>query len=238
MKPFFLTNRQSQGSVQFQSRYRGASCGTDPHHTNPVPTEMQPPRVLAWVEQRDSCPGLRVGRLLSRAFSEGTRNAGQRQIVERGCTARVDRYDVIHMESGFLADLGQPAVFAAVLRSLQHLTPQVGRHGHVFRQTDDSAAGRAGEAGKGLQQGQPNLRPRASQPASTDALGPACRAKCGAGLKPPSAIETGPDRPASRLPVGWLETYASCLSAGHSKRKRQGCPRSGRRSSNCGGLES
>ena len=210
---FFLSDRLRDGPVQFQSQNGGASSGAEAYQTHPAPAKMKPPRVAARIEQRRCRARERVGRGLPCALAERTGNAGESQVVESGFAASQNRNHVVGVKGRFLARLGQTAVFAAVLRPLNHMPPQMCRHHHALTPPAGSTAGIASGGGRVVRSSPPSLRPPAFPRPSKPAPGPACRAASGAVGERLWAGGTARGRLASGLQLEWLEAYVFSLMA-------------------------
>jgi len=206
-KNFFVADCLGHGAVQVQRGNGGASGGADAEGTNSVPTKMQSPRVATGIEQTNFLSGLRVTRGESCSFAQRTRDAGQSEIFE-GCFAvGVDGNDVVNVEGRFLRGLGKAAVFAAILRPKNDLTPKLRRYGHAVSGGRCSIVGNADGAGKAVRRGQPNPRLRAFRRASSGRPDPVCRAGRRGASALPWAAGTSKDRPAALSQIGWPETY-------------------------------
>lgn len=221
---FFAPDCLGHSAIQTQCRNGSATGWAKTNDASPIPAKMQTPRVAPRVEQLDFIPVFGISRFQSCAFSKRAGNARQRQVVQRRRTARIQRNDVVNVEGRFLGGLGEAAVFATVLRAVNDLTPELRRDGHAV--SDDRCSVVANVAGAtradhSNQQGPLLLASRRS-------LGgrrcPAYRADREAASARPLAVETLPDRPASALSVGWLETYSLSVSGAQSSRADARCP--------------
>lgn len=224
-KNFFVADGLGHGAIQVQCRQSGASGGAEANRANAVPTEMQAPRVVAGIKQANLLAGLRITRRQSCAFAQRAGDTSQSEIAESCLAASVNGNDVVNVESCFLRSLGEAAVFAPILRPMKDLTPKLRRDGHAATGGRCSSAGNEAGATRADHSGRLVPRLRASRRASTGRRDPAYQANREAASVRPWATETSPDRPASALSVGWLETYSLPVSAGQSIRPQQACPR-------------
>jgi hypothetical protein len=146
---------------------------------------------------------------LPRTFAERARDAGEGEVGQYACPASVNRHHVVDVESGLLASLGQPAVFAAVVRPLNHLLPQKCRNHRALTMLAGSTVLPAGAAGREVRSGPPTLRPLVFPQWLKPAPAPACPVGFGAVSERLWADGTAPDRLASGVRLEWLEAYAS-----------------------------
>ena len=220
---FFCADGLDDGAVHFQGSDGRATRGTDADDFNIVPAEVQSPRIAAGTEERSRFCIFRVGSKLPRTFSQGTRNTRQRQIVQRGCAANGNGDNMVNVKNRLLAGLGESTVFAAALRPMNHLPPELRRNVHATTSGDclrDVSAAAAAKAFQPLLRG---LLPRVFQWSSKDDLDPACPASLVADDGHLLAAETLPDRRAFPFAVGW--TYSISFSAGEFSRTTTPSPR-------------
>lgn len=225
VEDFLRTDALCPGAVQTQRRDGRPPGGADSHQFNSIPAEVQPPRIRPRVEQSRCLTGLGIGRPQTRTLAKRAGHTRQREIL-KGCPTAGDlRHDVVNVEGGFLRRLGNPAIFATVVRPLNHTLPEPRRDMHRFIK---SALGEhapiSAATTRADQPDQPIPRLRGVQRRSTDVLDPACPARCGAFFRRPSAGEISPDRRALRFSVGPLATYSWSFSAGQSSRGSAECP--------------
>ena len=220
----FVADRLSHSAVQVQRGNRGASRRTYADGANAVPAKVKSPRVSTEIEQANLLSGFRVASRQLCTFAQRTGDASQGEIVESHFTTRVDRSDVVNVEGHFLRGLGEAAIFAAILRPMNDLTPKMRRDRHVVNGVRCSIVANADGAGKEDRQDQPSLRPRISRRLSGGRLGLVCRANRGSAFAHLWADETLLGRPASQLSVRWLETYSLSVSGFESNRTGSLCP--------------
>lgn len=120
-----------------QGRDQGASEGCETRDAHPYPLKVLVPLIGARIEQREFCSGLWILDQQSRAFPEGARDAGQRQIPLYSRSSTGNWNNVIDMESSFLPFLGQTAVFAPARSTLNHGATEIRRNIHSLRRTGD-----------------------------------------------------------------------------------------------------
>src|SRR5882724_1219246 len=113
----FLSNGHNRWSIQFQQIDGGPSLGGDSHQHQAVPSKVFTPAVSSWMKQCDPFSRLNVHSPLTGPLPQGTRDTRQRQIGSNCGAAVRFRNNVVQMEGGFLAGLGEPAVFTPITRS-------------------------------------------------------------------------------------------------------------------------
>lgn len=225
VKDFLRPNALCPRAVQTQRRNDRPTNGTDSHQFDSIPTEVQAPRIHTRVEQSCFLAGLGIGCPQTRTLAKRAGHTRQREIL-KGCPTAGDlRPDVVNVEGGFLCRLGNPAIFATVVRPLNHTLPETRRDVHRFikpalgeRAPISTATTRAD------QPDQPIPRLRGVRRCSTNVLDPACPARCGAFFRRPSAGEILPDPRALRFSIEPLATYSWSFSAGQSNRDPAQCP--------------
>lgn len=222
---FFVADGLGHGAIQVQCRNSGTSGRTDADGANAVPAKMQSPRIATGIKQADFLSGLRIARRQSCALAKRTGDASQSEIAESRLATSVDGNDVINVEGCFLRGLGEAAVFAPILRAMNDLTPKVRRDGHVVSGDRCSTVQNASAATRASHSSQQGPRLLASRRVSSGRRDPAYQANHEVAFARPWATETSPDRPASALSTGWLETYSFSVSVAQSIRTQRACPR-------------
>jgi hypothetical protein len=140
--------------------------------------------------------------------SEGRPKAeGESEILQGRLSSSGRRHHMVHMKRGFLARLGETAIFATVFRPLHNLAPQARANVHGIRNSRGSLAANASARGKGFQPARPALPLHLFQRVSTVVRGPVCQAGHAAAFQRLSVVETLPNLPASALRVELLGAY-------------------------------
>jgi hypothetical protein len=188
-------------AIHFERRESRSSNGTDAYRPAAAPAKVKTPGISTRIEERNFFSALWISGCLTTSLSKRTRNARQRQILQRGFTPCHDGRDMINVESGFLANLRKTAIFAPVLRPLNHLPPQRERNVHALRRGERSPALSADAKATGPQPVQPSPRLLAVLPRSMILRDLVCRAEPEDGAPRPAAGETLPNRRAFRFQV-------------------------------------
>lgn len=221
---FFRADELRCEPIQVQSIHGRASHGTDPNNEDAVPAKMQPPGFVARIEQRRCFAGVRICGTRPRTLAQRTRNTSEGEVLHCGFAPSVERDDVINMKSGLLADLGNTAVFAAILRAMDDLTPEVRRDGHGFMTGDRSIAANAVSRTKVYQRVLPDRALPVFRRRSRGGLHPVCRATREVAFPLLWATENAPDHPALQVSVQWPLTYSLFVSEAQFGRVERQCP--------------
>jgi hypothetical protein len=130
-RAFFLADCDDQEAIHFQQFSRGSPCWRDAADALAVPCKMIAPALAAWMKERDLGARGGIGCTESSRLSQGTRNAGQRQVSEFRCAATDHGMNMIDMKSGFLTRLRQTAIFTSVASAPHDFSPQPAGNIHV-----------------------------------------------------------------------------------------------------------
>ena len=128
---FLRTDGLGEEPVHFQRVHRGAAGGCAPRDAAALPLKVIGPALGARVKKLSLFPGQRICCLAACAFAQGTGDAGEGEIFERGRAGLSQRLDVIHMKLRLLPNLGESAVFATTARTIQNRAPQRDWHLHA-----------------------------------------------------------------------------------------------------------
>jgi hypothetical protein len=113
----FNANCESDRTIHTKCRKRSPASGCEAEDADTFPTKMVAPALTPGMVERHGATGFRISCRSSRGLPEGTGDASQCQIVERGCSAARLGIYVIDVKRGFLPLLGQSAILATVARS-------------------------------------------------------------------------------------------------------------------------
>ena len=121
-RSFLLADRQHQGPVHAEGHDGRPSDCCQADETDSFPKKVVRPGIASRIEESHLCAGLWIHSGLTGGFAERTRDAGQREILRDGASARLHREDVVDMERGLLAFLRQAAVLAVASGSSERRT--------------------------------------------------------------------------------------------------------------------
>src|SRR5215467_5712292 len=115
--PFLVSNRDREHTVHGQrGDCRTADTGHTEDLTGDLGDEVVAPYVEPGMEELCRIAGCRIDGGGTCSFSQRTRYARERQVLERRHAAGSLRHDVIQVERGFLAELRDPTVLASLVR--------------------------------------------------------------------------------------------------------------------------
>ena len=196
---FLSSNQNDAGLIEFKGVDGGAARRTESKRVRTFPAKVNAPRIRSGIEQAGLFSRGGINRRLLCTLAQRARDTGEGKISGSRFSASIDRSDVINVKTGPLADLGETAIFAAVSRPLDHVSPQWGRNKHCLRRRAFLYVRPAIEATKESRPVRQDPQLHAVRPWSTRVHHPACRAGFGAFDAPLLAGESASNHLASQL---------------------------------------